>query len=432
MHRERLAKGTVLNLIAVGFNQGSTLIVNIVIARILLRQAFGEYAMVYCTLLTASALSQLAMGYTASKYISEYRSKNLKRAGQIMGMCANVSVKMASVATLVLLIASPWLAATVLKAPHLTFALVLGSGFLFFSAINGYQTGALSGLEAFGGLAKAGVVSGLASVAAISCGALWSGLNGALLGLSISAFIRYIISGRQLRLESAKHGIKPQFYGSIFNERAIVLGFALPAAVAGYYTMPMIWLANSFLIRQPGGYGEMALYSAASYFRILVLFLPSVFNSVGLSVLNNEKAKGEVATFNRLFRSNVRNIFLVASCTAFIMAISGRSIMHLFGKDFESGHLILLLLLACGVLDSLSMALYQYIQVHAKIWLSFFAINIPRDTGLVLAAYFLVQEYGGLGLAAAFFGSAFLGLLLHLFLVMVLYEKDRGILGSFA
>ena len=60
--------------------------------------------------------------------------------------------------------------------------------------------------------------------------------------------------------------------------------------------MPMIWLANSFLVRQPGGYGEMALYSAANNLRILVLFLPNVMNSVGLSVLNNEKAKGDMTT----------------------------------------------------------------------------------------------------------------------------------------
>ena len=92
MYRERLTKGTIFNFIAVGFNQGSNLIINICIARVLLKQTFGEYAMVYSTLVTASALSQLAMGYTASRYIAEFRSNNRKRAGEIMGMCVKVSV----------------------------------------------------------------------------------------------------------------------------------------------------------------------------------------------------------------------------------------------------------------------------------------------------------------------------------------------------
>jgi O-antigen/teichoic acid export membrane protein len=50
--QDRLIKGTALNLIAVAFNQGSTLIVNIIVARILMKQSFGEYAMVQSTLLT--------------------------------------------------------------------------------------------------------------------------------------------------------------------------------------------------------------------------------------------------------------------------------------------------------------------------------------------------------------------------------------------
>ena len=151
--RDRLIKGTALNLIAVAFNQGSTLIVNIIVARILMKQSFGEYAMVYGTVLTASTLAQLAMGYTATKYIAEFRSSDPERAGRIMGLCVTISALMAGAGTILLIAIAPWLAGTILKAPHLAIALMIGSGFLFFSSINGYQTGALSGLEAYGGLA---------------------------------------------------------------------------------------------------------------------------------------------------------------------------------------------------------------------------------------------------------------------------------------
>jgi len=139
--RDRLIKGTALNLIAVGFNQGSTLIANIIVARILMKQGFGEYAMVQSTLLTVAVLSQLATGYTALKYIAEFRSSDPERAGRIMGLCALVSALMAGVGTLLLIAMAPWLAGAMLKAPHLAVALMIGSVFLFFSAINGYQTG---------------------------------------------------------------------------------------------------------------------------------------------------------------------------------------------------------------------------------------------------------------------------------------------------
>ena len=426
--RNRLIKGTAMNFVAVGFNQGSTLIVNIIVARILMKQSFGEYAMVQSTLLMVATLSQLATGYTASKYIAEHRSSDPERAGRIMGLCALVSVLMAGLGAFLLIAMAPWLASTMLKAPHLAFALIIGSGFLFFSSINGYQMGALSGLEAYGSLAKAGVASGIMAVAAISLGAWWGGLNGTLIGLSISALVRCAIHNRWLRFESRVQGIKPRYRGSLSQEKAMIHNFALPAAIAGCYMMPMIWLATSFLVRQPGGFGEMALYSAANNLRILVLFLPNVMNSVGLSVLNNEKAKGDITNYNRVFRSNVQHIFLVSLGGVLVMGIFGQPILRLFGKDFGAGHFLLWLLLVASLFESLSIALYQYLQSQAKMWSSFFSITVPREAFLVMAAYFLVQSYGGAGLAAAYLGSTILGLIFQFSLVAMLYNKERKVL----
>jgi O-antigen/teichoic acid export membrane protein len=430
--RDRLVKGTVLNLIAVAFNQGSTLIVNIIVARVLMKEAFGEYAMVQSTLLTVGALSQLATGYTASKYIAEFRVSDPDRAGRIMGLCALVSALMAGMGAFLMITMAPWLAGTMLKAPHLSFALIIGSGFLLFSSINGYQTGALSGLEAYGSLAKAGVASGFGAVISISLGAWWGGLNGTVLGLSVSALVRCAIHNRWMMVESRRLGIKPQYRGSLSQEKAVIRNFALPAALAGYYSMPMIWLANSFLVRQPGGYGEMALYTAANNLRIMVLFLPNVINSVGLSVLNNEKGKGGINRFNRVFKINVLSIFIVSLCGALVLGIFGRPILLLFGKNFGSGHFLLWILLIASLFEAMSIALYQYVQSKAKIWVSFFSISVPREAFLVVAAYHLVQSYGGVGLAWAYLGSIILGLIFHLSLVAVLYKKENTVIGSYA
>ena len=421
-----------MNLVAVAFNQGSTLIVNIIVARILMKQSFGEYAMVQSTLLTVATLSQLATGYTALKYVAEYRSKDPERAGRIMGLCALVSALMAGVGAFLLISMAPWLAGTMLKAPHLGSALMIGAGFIFFTSINGYQTGALSGLEAYGSLAKAGMASGIIAVAAISLGAWWGGFNGTLIGLSASAFVRCAIHNRWLRLESQAQGIRPQYRGSLSQEKQVIRNFALPAAIAGYYSMPMIWLANSFLVRQPGGYGEMALFSAANNLRIIVLFLPNVMNSVGLTVLNNEMDKGDLNHYNKVFRSSVLYIFLASLGGVLVMGMFGRPILMIFGKDFGAGHFLLWLLLLASLFEGLSTALYQYVQSKAKIWLSFFRINIPREAFLVVAAYYLVRPYGGAGLAAAYLGSTIIGLILNLSIVAMLYRKERKGLCSYA
>ena len=425
--RDRLIKGTVLNFIAVAFNQGSTLIVNILVARILMKEVFGEYAMVQSTLLTVATLSQLATGYTASKYIAEYRTSDPVRAGRVMGLCALVSAMMACAGTIVLIMLAPWLAAVMLNAPQLSLPLIIGAGFLFFSSINGYQIGALSGLEAYGSLAKAGAVNGIVAVAAISLGAWWGGLNGTLIGLSLSAFVRFAVYNIWLRTESRIQSISPLYRGSLRQEKAIIYKFALPAAIAGYYSLPMIWLANSFLVRQPDGYGEMALFSAANNIRVLVLFLPNVMNSVGLSVLNNEKAKGDFNHYNRVFRTNVLYMSLISLSGVLVMGFLGPSILQLFGRGFKDAHLILWMLLFASMFESISIALYQYVQSQARLWLSFVCIAVPRDTLLLVIAYYIIPVYGGAGLAGAYIGSNILGLTCILFLVAILYKESKAL-----
>jgi O-antigen/teichoic acid export membrane protein len=419
--RDRLIKGTALNLIAVAFNQGSTLIVNIIVARILLKQGFGEYAMVQSTLLTVAILSQLATGYTASKYIAEYRSSDPERAGRIMGLCALVSVLMAGVGALLLIAMAPWLAGTMLKAPHLAFALMIGSGFLFFSSINGYQTGALSGLEAYGSLAKAGVASGIVAVAAISLGAWWGGLNGTLIGLSISALVRCAIHNRWLRFANRVQGINPKYRGSFSQEKAVIRNFALPAAIAGYYSMPMIWLANSFLVRQPGGYGEMGLYASSSSVRMLVLFIPQVINNVSLSILNNIKGIGDVQRYKRVYRSNVFVVFLVTLTGGLVIGFFGDTILGIFGKDFSGGKTILQVLMISTVFEGVAVSLYQHLQAHGKIWSSFFLINIPREAVFVCLAFTLVPVRGAVGLSMAYT----LCWLLAFLVICILVYRDK-------
>jgi O-antigen/teichoic acid export membrane protein len=378
--------------------------------------------MVYSTVLTIAMVAQLAMGFTASKYVAEYRSQLPEKAGRIMGMCFVISVVTASVGSVLLVSMASWLSTSVLKAPHLATALVIASGFTFFSTINGYQTGAMSGLEAYGGLAKSGVLSGIIAVCAISLGAWMQGLNGALIGLSVSAFARCIIHNSWLRMESRAQRIKPSYCG-FSQEKTVITRFALPAALAGYYTIPILWLANILLVRQPGGYSEMALYASSSSLRILVLFIPQVINTVSLSILNNIKGSGDLQRYKRVYRANVFIISISTLMVGLFIGFYGDVILSIFGKDFSSGKTVLQVLMISAVLEGSSIALYQHIQVQGKIWTTLFLINIPRDTLFILMALYLVPWRGAVGLSVAYS----LGWLLALIIIGFLIYRERMI-----
>ncbi len=399
--RLRLTRGTIWNLVATVFNQGSIFAVNIAVARIIGKHAFGEYSIVVSTLIMVAGLVQLSMGYTVTKYVAEFRSIDTGKTGRVLGLCSIIAILMACLGTILLIPASPFLAAHAMKAPQLTIPLMIGLGYLFFSAVNGYQVGAFVGLEGYHSLAKAAIISGIVTVVGIALGAWWLELRGALIGLSATAMLRCVFHNLWLRKELRKNGLSV-IYKDLRQEINIIQTFALPAALSGYLTMPAIWLGNTFLIRQQGGFEQMAIYNAAFTFRMAVMFLPQVINNVGMSILNNHKGRGDALMYRKTFWVTLA----INGCTVVLVSLVllgiGPIVLDLFGKDFGGAFPVLKILLLAALIEGIAVNVYQIIQSHGMLWQSFMFVAVPYCVLFVGLAYYLSPLYGAAGLAVAY------------------------------
>jgi O-antigen/teichoic acid export membrane protein len=390
----------VWSLVAAAATQGSTFAVGVIVANLLGRRVFGEYTMVRSTLLAAAALAPLATGYTAAKYIAELRSTDPQRAGRVMGLCEIVAAAAAVLAALALLAVAPWLARDVLGAPHLAPALAIVSGALVFTAIVYYQIGALAGLERYEAHARASVLGGVATLAACTVGAWTAGLHGALAGLSVAAALQWLVLRRALVTEAARQAIVVRFSG-LRGELPILFGFAVPAALSGVVSLPALWLASALLARQPGGYEQVALYAAAASLRALVLIVPNIVHTVGTSLLNYQRGRRDDVRFRKVFWANTGLTVAAVVVTALPIAAAGRWLLAVFGRGFDEGYLVLLILLGSALAEALALSAYQVLQSQAKLWLSLLAVVLPQYGAVVLLAFPLTARHGAVGLAAA-------------------------------
>src|ERR1035437_1760311 len=146
--RGRFARGAVWSLIGAVISQGSNLAASVITARLLGREQFGEYGMIQSTVGMLGVFAGLGLGVTATKYVAEFRTLNPERAGRIIALGCAVAIVLGGLLALCLLAYAPVLAAKTLHAPGLADELRIASLLLFFNALNGAQTGALSGLEA--------------------------------------------------------------------------------------------------------------------------------------------------------------------------------------------------------------------------------------------------------------------------------------------
>ncbi len=425
---KRLIGGVFWSLVNAVSSQGLTFVLNIVIANLLGQSTFGKFGIVQSTFLTFVGVAQLATGYAANKYVAEFRHSDTAKASRIIVLFSFISTIAGCLAGLILLLSAPLISAF-LRDPSLTQSFIIISFAVFFGVLNGFQMGVLSGLESYFQIARTCIITGLLNLAGCALGAWLFGLRGLIIAIAINTFLQWIIFRRILKHETNRHGILVSADG-IWQERAILIKFLLPAALSGCLSMPVLWVASLMLARSQDGFNQMALYGAANTVRTLIIYLPLVLNKVMLSLLNNQKGLNDGRRYQKIFWFNVVITTAGVLVSAVIINVFGQAILGLFGKAFKAGDSILSLVLWASVFEAISLSFYQVFYAQERMWFSLWALIVPRDGALLLMAYLLIPSYGAMGLAWSSVIAWFLFLILSIFfsyrMISLGLNKDIG------
>src|ERR1035441_10583236 len=82
----RLAKGAFWSLLGTVLSRSLSVVSSILVARMLGKVGMGELGIIQGTVGILSAFAGLGMGLTATKFVAEYRTKDPKCAGAMMGL----------------------------------------------------------------------------------------------------------------------------------------------------------------------------------------------------------------------------------------------------------------------------------------------------------------------------------------------------------
>jgi O-antigen/teichoic acid export membrane protein len=405
----RFAQGASWSLLGMGAAQGLGVLGSIITARLLGKVTFGEFGMVTGTVGAFGVMAGLGLGVTATKYVAEHRSDDPLRAGQILGLATRVAALTGGAAALILFAIAPWLAAKTLNAPHLTGELRLGCVLLFLNALDGMQTGALAGLEAFKSTARVGILRGLLAFPLIVAGVWFFGLTGAVAATVLVGSAGWWLSQQALRTACDQAGVPISYTGTRRN-LPILWRFSLPAFLSAVMVAPVLWLANTILVNQPGGYGELGLFNAANQWRTALMFLPSVLLRVALPLMASSVGARRPAEFGRtlLLTQNV-TVAVVLPAGTLLMFLAD-PIMTVFGKEFAHGGPVLVGVVCSLMISSIGSGTGAAIEARGRMW-GGLALNLSWGVVLIAVVWLSAASWGALSLA---FGSALAYLLLSL------------------
>lgn len=423
--RRRVSFNVMWNFVALVLMQGTSFIASILAARILGREVFGEMAFIQNTGLMVGGIAAVGLGSTATKYIAELRATDRERVGRILGLSLIVTLITGALCAVLLLVAGPSLANSGLKAPQLATSIRIGSLFAFFVTINGYQTGALIGFEAFRRLAWVALWQGVLQIVSMYFLASHFGLLGATWAMVFAIFAWWALNAWMLRLECSEAHISVTL-SRIWEERNLFVSFALPAALSGVIGGVALWASNLIVTRQPRGFEEIALFSAANSFRVAALFVPGVLSRVAAPLLCRLTGEQDTGGYLRVFRLNLIFSVAVVAVIGAIIGFGARPLLDLFGKSFMAGDSVVAALMLAAVAEVMGIALFQVLFSHGKIWLHI-SIQLIWASILCIGAIFLAPHLGALGLALAYFAAHTANILFYGVAVWRLIVKRKAV-----
>jgi len=368
----------------------------VLVARMLGRTAYGEFGMVRSTIDMFVAFAGFGLGLTATKHVAEFRRSDPQRAGRIIGLSWLVTATTGGLMALSLFILAPWLAERTLHAPQLAGVLRIGAAILFVNTINSAQIGVLSGFEAFRATAFVNLLAGLISFAVLIGGAYFGGLAGTVWALAISLAVNWLLNHLALRSAARRHQV-PVSLAECTREMSVLWRFSLPAVLAGVMVGPVRWICNAMLARQPQGYDEIGLLSAALVFQQIMLSANEMLNAPLLSVISSAGTRMS----ERLGAVNVLSSWIPGVAFAIVLLCFPETAHVLFGDDFASRRftMTLALVVFCTAIMAFKAGLARALAANNLLWWGF-ASNLLWAIVLVGSAAFTVR-WGASGLAAA-------------------------------
>ncbi len=394
----RLVKGAFWSLMGTIVSRGLGLVASILVARMLGKEAFGELGVIQSTVGMFGAFAGLGLGLTATKYVAECRLKDPEKAGRTIHMSGRFAWVSGTLVCATMFFMAAWLARKPLAAPHLTSLLRIGSLLLVLGAVNGAQTGALAGFEAFRRVAAVNFCVGLANLPFVVGGALWCGLEGAVWGLVAALVLNTILNSLALRAEARGAGVP--LSGPVTKDDWTVLWkFSLPATLSNLILGPVNWGCVALLVNRAGGYSEMGVYNVAFSWFNMVLFLPGVLAQVVLPVLSSEMVASEQGPSQKLVSLAVKANLIVVMPAVTAVALLSPLIMDLYGPGFRQGWPTMVVMLVAAVALTTQVPPVQAITAAGRMWIVF--LSYLGWGGACVALTVALLRHGATGLAAA-------------------------------
>lgn len=418
---KKIIQGTFWMTFGSLISRGLLSLASIILARILTVDQYGEFGMVKATMDNFLIFASMGIGLTTTKYVSELKDNDKKKASSIIGASISLVVLLSLIIAFIIAIFSNYISNHFLNNPSIQIPLVIGGFTLIFIALNGTQMGALLGLQSYKGNSISNILQGIFLFLGLCIGAYFGGVLGAILGNFTSIILVSIVLQIILRQEAKKNDITINFNDWKHNTKKIYK-FAVPASLSTIIVAPTIWILNSMLVNQSNGYKELGLYSAVIIFSTAI----QMFNgAIGNVLLPLFLSKSEEITPKKEF-FNYFGPWIISILLSIPLIAYPEIVSLILGEKYRIEDILPVLELS--ILSTLIIAnkggISRDLIMKNKMWLSVFSMGQWAMT--TFAIFYFIKGQGAFGFTLAYL----IGYIIN-YLVMIPFFIKKKISPSY-
>lgn len=397
--RTRILRGILWTVGGGILSRAITLLSTVVVARILGKEYYGQLSLVVSTVGMFGVLAGLGLGVTATKFLAELKDKDKQKAGNILGLCNLVAIVSGLSIMTGCMAFAPFFSKSILGSDHLSWLIILGALTLPLSAWSGVQSGALAGFEAFKKVATLNVIQGLITSIFVIPLVYFGGIYGGIISQVLNVLIGVILGSLFLKATCRENKIKYKFGPFQKDELAVLLKFTAPSIISMSIVPPTIWVTNTILVNNTGGFGELGLFNAANQIRMVILMIPSMITSVLLPIMS-ERYESSRGDFNRISELNVTITASFGMPAVIILITSSSFIADFFGKAYSGVEVIIPIIALTSLLGLVNGNIINILISSGNVWPSA-VMNILWAISFIALSHVLTPIYGAVGLALA-------------------------------
>jgi O-antigen/teichoic acid export membrane protein len=417
---KRIVSGTFWLVVGNGFGKVFTFIAMVLVARILGKEAFGEFGLVRSTASMFVAFSSFGMGLTATKYIAELLHTDKERTGRIIGLTYVFTFFTSLIVAIAFYLISPWLCETQLGKPELTNIIQWGAILLFLMAFMGTQVAVMTGFQDFRGLAIVTGIVGMLSLPIYVGGAYWFGMFGSVVAVMLCIVLNIATNSLFIYKNIKKYKIRYEFSKG-YKELSVLWNLNLPITIFSILFLVTDWLVLMMLRLQPDGTTELGIFYAAQNIQIAFFFLPTLLGTVFFPNLCSLGGVNQKGRYWVVVRKGIALQTVIALITVLPMILFSGFLMRLNGNEFADNNLILIIFGILGVMNVLYHVVWQILVDQKKMWnIVIFEVS-EIIVKIILSHLFLEIQWGAIGIVTAIIAGRFV--CLCLMILLLIFER---------